>query len=312
MARSKPPPENGSTGTKGKKAAGASRSAPDRHATEDMRARMAGASADEDALHRAQDLIYDAFEEATARRRVALARKALKITPLCADAYVLLAGHAAREEERLELYRLGVEAGERALGEAAFEEDVGHFWGILETRPYMRARHGLAQVLWELSRHEEAVEHYRELLRLNPNDNQGLRYLLAACYLELGRDSDLAELLQAYEEASVEWTYAEALVAFRRDGDGDASRRLLSRALESNRYVPAYLLGERRMPKTLPAFISLGGEDEAVSYVSIYGAAWAKTPGALDWLGQVSARPSSPRPSRRPSGARGPKRGGAN
>jgi hypothetical protein len=30
-----------------------------------------------------------------------------------------------------------VAAGERSLGPKAFEEDAGHFWGILETRPYM-------------------------------------------------------------------------------------------------------------------------------------------------------------------------------
>lgn len=40
----------------------------------------------------------------------------------------------------------------------------------------MRARAALAGTLWRLGRREEAVDHQRELLRLNPNDNQGLRY----------------------------------------------------------------------------------------------------------------------------------------
>jgi len=40
----------------------------------------------------------------------------------------------------------------------------------------MCTRAALAQVLWRLGRCEEAVDHQRELLRLNPNDNQGLRY----------------------------------------------------------------------------------------------------------------------------------------
>jgi hypothetical protein len=35
------------------------------------------------------------------------------------------------------------------LGKQAFEEYVGHSWGLLETRPYMRAREGLTvQLSW--------------------------------------------------------------------------------------------------------------------------------------------------------------------
>ena len=40
--------------------------------------------------------------------------------------------------------------------------------------------------------------HWRDLLRLNPNDNQGIRYVLAARLLELGRDRELAVLLKAH------------------------------------------------------------------------------------------------------------------
>src|SRR5215217_8161002 len=93
----------------------------------------------------------------------------LKVSPDCADAYVLLAEEDAGSlEEARELYQKGVEAGERALGRETFEEEAGHFWGILETRPYMRARQGLAVCLRELGEREEAIEDYREMLYLNP------------------------------------------------------------------------------------------------------------------------------------------------
>jgi hypothetical protein len=91
-------------------------------------------------------LIYDAWDSSDKKRRIALAKKALEISPLCADAYFLLAQETARNlDQAIELYRQGVEAGEKAIGKAAFRDDVGHFWGLLETRPYMRARQGLAQ-----------------------------------------------------------------------------------------------------------------------------------------------------------------------
>jgi hypothetical protein len=48
----------------------------------------------------------------------------------------------------------------------------------------MRARLGLVQALRDLGRDDEAVAHYRELLELNPGDNQGVRYLLVATLLQ--------------------------------------------------------------------------------------------------------------------------------
>ncbi len=50
-------------------------------------------------------------------------------------------------------------AGERALGPEVFETEAGHFWGVTETRPYMRARFGLARCLEDLERTDEAIGH---------------------------------------------------------------------------------------------------------------------------------------------------------
>jgi hypothetical protein len=98
-------------------------------------------------------------------------------------------------------------------------EDAGNFWGILETRPYMRARAGVAECLWEMGEAARAVEHYRELMRLNPGDNQGNRYPLARLLLQEGQDEELGALLGEYgEEASAEWLYTRALWMFRREG----------------------------------------------------------------------------------------------
>jgi tetratricopeptide (TPR) repeat protein len=137
------------------------------------------------AIDAAQQLMYEAFEAPSPQRQMSLSHKALEISPDSADAYVLLAEYAERLPEALKLYEQVVAAGERALGDERFEEYEGHFWGFIETRPYMRAREGLANCLWEAGRREDAVEHCREMLRLNPNDNQGIRYRLLAMLLDL-------------------------------------------------------------------------------------------------------------------------------
>jgi hypothetical protein len=101
------------------------------------------------------------------------------------------------------------------------------------------------------------------------------------------------------------WTWTAALAAFRQTGDGEESRKLLAEALASNAHVPAYLLGERRLPKRLPPFISPGKADEAVHYVAEFQAGWARTPGAIDWL--RARAPLSPRGERRSSRRSGPR-----
>lgn len=240
-------------------------------------------------LGRAQNLIYDAFEESDPERRVQLAEQALAVCSDCADAYTLLAEHAASRKEALRLYEEGVAASERALGREAFKRDVGSFWGLLETRPYMRARLGLAHALWSAARRDEAVAHLQDMLRLNPNDNQGVRYIVAAFLLFLDRDDDLSRLLDQYDEDSATWAYTRALLAFRRHGDTIDTRRLLKAARKANKYVPPYITGRKFPPAETPPYYRLGDDSEAVQYISAFLASWNDTPGAVAWLRQNTA-----------------------
>jgi tetratricopeptide (TPR) repeat protein len=241
-------------------------------------------------LEQAQQLIYEALET-EGKKKVKLAEQALKISADCADAYVLLAEEKADSpEEALKLYEAGVKAGERALGKEVFEKEAGHFWGMVETRPYMRARLGIAQCLWTLGRWEEAVSHFRELLRLNPNDNQGIRYLLATTLLEMGKIDALEELLGQYDEPTAAWLFTKALVAYVRQGDSAEARKLLKEALNHNPHVASYLLGEKKLPRQLPGRIGFGDKDEAVAYAAEFGTGWHQTKGAVDWLASLTGR----------------------
>ncbi len=180
---------------------------------------------------RAEDLLDRAYR-ARGRRAVLLARQALEAWPDCADAYSLLARRAPDPESGTRLFELGVAAGERALGPAAFAEAAGHFWGVLETRPYMRARQGLAESLVEMDRPAEAVEHFQEMLRLNPGDNQGIRHSLVNVLITLDRDAEAWELLDRFPEDGLALLeYPRALLRFRREGDSPGARKALQRAV---------------------------------------------------------------------------------
>jgi tetratricopeptide (TPR) repeat protein len=269
--------------------AGGPAALPDRRAMESFLAAIAGRRSD-GATAKAQDLMYEAWERTTSRSRIALARKALGISPLCADAYVLLAAEARSIEEARDCYAKGVEAGELALGPPGFKRYAGHFWGFLETRPYMRARAGLAGTLLQLGDVDSAVAHYRDMLKLNPNDNQGIRYVLAGCLLRQDNDGALKELLAAYEDGNASWLYTRALVAFRESGDGDKHAAALVRnAWSANEHVPAILSGAKSPVISDDGYITMGGPDEATYYVTECGPAWHRTPGAVTWLTKLTA-----------------------
>lgn len=259
---------------------------PDRRVMESFLAAMSGRVGD-NAIAKAQGLMYDAWEQTIPRSRIARARKALEVSPLCADAYVLLAQEAASSlQEARDLFAKGVEAGELALGPEDFEEYRGHFWGFLKTRPYMRARAGLAGVLLQLGDTEGAISHFRDMLKLNPSDNQGLRYTLLACLLQQDDPAPVNNLLKEYkDEWSAFWLYTRLLIAFRSGQQGEKqTAALIKTAMSINRHVPAILAGTKRPVRSNSGYITRGGADEATNYVAQCGAAWLRTPGAVEWL----------------------------
>lgn len=247
---------------------------PDHRAMESFLAAVTGGSADE-ALSQAQGVMCDAWERTTPKSRIALARKVLAISPLCADACNLLADEAATPAEACDLYLRGLEAGELALGPDGFGECGGHFWGFPETRPYMRARQGLALALQRLGEDEAARGHFRAMLELNPNDNQDIRYLLLASLLRCGDLAGAKALLASYpDEWSAQWLYTRALVAYRDGRAAEAATlELVKEARSANKHVPATLAGTRPPAPTQDGYVTMGGPDEATDYVREFGQA---------------------------------------
>ena len=240
--------------------------------------------------------IVDHACETEGRLRIKLAREALRVWPDCADAWVLQADAMPDLSRSLELWRLGVEAGERALGPRRLKEYEGHFWGMLDTRPYMRARSGLAGALWEAGEHEEAIAHWHGLLRLNPDDNQGIRHELVPRLLEVHRDAEAKALLETFDEdISAALTYSAVLLEFRRSGAAEASQVVLNAAMRWNPNVPMYLTGRMPMNGPLPESYSRGSNEEARIASELLFEAWNSTDGAIEWLGRVLRPPKKER-----------------
>ena len=133
------------------------------------------------------------------------------------------------------------------------------------------------------------------MLILNPNDNQGLRYVLAARLLEAGRDRELAAFLKRHEDDGRAYLiWIKALFIFRIRGDHPQSRRALLDALTSNPHVPTYLLGHKPIPQELPDYTGFGDETEAACLAAENFKAWKSSTKVRSWwLAQNPACPTN-------------------
>ncbi len=234
----------------------------------------------------ADEWIDRAWDARTPAARAKNARKALALDPEAIDAYVILALSSDAPAERSALLREAVRIGKRRWAEEIKRPSQHHFWLDIKTRPFMRAAHNLALSLWEQGERDEAASLAGFLLKLNPNDNQGIRYLALDWNGALGNWNAVGRLLKRYrDDAGTGYLYAAALDAFRK---GDGADALLNEARETNPHVPELLTGSSPMPEQsdLP-YVEFGSREEAAGYVRSGREAWSNVPGALEWLHEM-------------------------
>jgi tetratricopeptide (TPR) repeat protein len=232
----------------------------------------------------AADALAARARSARGRQRARLARQALALSQDCSDAWSVLADRARDLERAIDLYRKAMAAGERRIGPERFANDAGRFWTVAETRPYMRARLGLAECLDASGNFGEALTHYEALLRLNAADDQGVRQSYLLCLLEAGRVSDALALIDRFKsDDGAEWLFASALVSFRCEGASDVARGRLDRAIRSNPHVAPLLIGTRDIPP-VPDVYRQGSVEEAAACAEWLLEVWHETPGAIEWL----------------------------
>lgn len=111
------------------------------------------------------------------------------------------------EEEKLRSH-----PGDMFVPPNPFETAVGRFWGITETRGYMRARFALVESLQRVKTVESTqaqLDHLMDMLRLCRGDNMGVRSLVPALMLRLDKDQECYDFVKWYnttgEESDYDW-----------------------------------------------------------------------------------------------------------
>jgi len=239
-----------------------------------------------DPVEEAQRLAFQALESQDPREIVFCVKRALELDPECLDAQslnlqILLCDSG---EELIEALSELVKTAEQRMGEDYLEEHRGHFWGMTETRPYMRLLNTLFNELVKAGRDREAIECGEKMLDLNPNDNQGMRTPLCGLYLMRSDLEGARRLLDQYpEEMLAAWNWAKTLERFL-SGDLEGAGQARKKAERQNPHVLAYLTGQKQPPSAPLYGFSPGDESEAIYCFDELGPAFRAHPEAMKWL----------------------------
>lgn len=233
-------------------------------------------------VSRALEALQAAASEPDQEKRRQIGKQALAISRECVEAWLLLAHEALGDaQETKRCLEEAVAAGDRLFASRRSTWQ-GKFWSVPQTRPYMQARTGLGQVLWDTGEREQAVAILKETLVLNPTDHQGVRYVLLKALFELGQYAEASAIVEQYEaEKTTPMLYAKLLATFAVHGDSLLARSAFIAARKQNPYVLDYLLGLRVLPQKLPRQAKQGEESEAIRYAAVFGDVWEAADGVL-------------------------------
>ncbi len=240
-----------------------------------------------DPLDRAEDLVHEAMEARTVKRKQALLREALAQDPENIKALQMTLDLTPMSEgERLGHLREIVLIAAAHVGEDGFQDLVPHFWGFYETKLYLRSLERVAEALRGAGLVEEAIVEYEEMLRLNVGDNQGARYSLLPLLLrqhQLEKAKSLLDRFPGERKWNAVFAWSAVLERVLAGEEAEAVMALAA-ARQQNIHVEKYVNGLRKLPKNLPSHYSPGSKEEAICYGEPLAQAWRQHPGALAWL----------------------------
>lgn len=235
----------------------------------------------ETSFDRAENLCHDAIGT-YGRRRIQLARQALREDPTHIEANVLLAESTHDTAQRIERFKSAVQLGESQFSEL-MKSNAGDFWSISETRPLMRAKYGLATSLASDGQANEAISEMMDILRLNRHDNLGVRYEVVALLLTQNREQEAIEILDQYPEQTGSWLYLKAQVEFRAGGPNSlAAQKAIADAFKFNPHVVELLSDQG--PPLMPESYTLGSPAEAAIVIQEQMESWTASEGFVDWM----------------------------
>lgn len=223
-------------------------------------------------LDDAYEILEKAKKSKTKNQAIKLAKKAYELCNECLEAILFQVHLEGNSIKRDKLLNDGLDYEKRRLEEEGYfkEENIGHFYGIFETRPYIRGLSTKASLLFFDGKATKSKELCLEILKLNTNDNLGIRYLLMAIYAYLEEEKNMLKLYKKCPEDSLSMLFPQ-LALYYKIGNDEKAKTVLDRIVKINPHFIDFFNGKIKEPKNVPAgYYSIGDSSEVLMYFEEY------------------------------------------
>ena len=164
-------------------------------------------------------------------------------------------------------------------------------WLHVPNRPLLRAMAAWAIAQVDDREYATAAAIADRLLKLNPNDNQGMRLVKGPALLRCGNTAAARKSLTETAEQDPGMRHELALLQFE-EGDFVSAVTTLRRALVENPYIAETLLtGYPARPMPVRQTSNMEGRDGAADYSDHWREQWATSASALSFLRWVQTHP---------------------
>ena len=193
------------------------------------------------------DYMMAAHNTKSKKKKLEYVQKALELDPDDLDAALMhLELTAKHPDELLTGIPPLIQKGAAKLeADGYFQDCMGDFWAVVETRPYMRLRRYYMDTLAWSGMMKKACAEGKELLRLCKYDSLGVRYALMHLYAYLEDEKAALALHKKYSRSSpIEETQMllPLAVLYFKLGDRDRSLDYLKRLYNINPDTKKYLI----------------------------------------------------------------------
>ncbi len=242
--------------------------------------------------------LYDGvslLDEGMEREAEKVFRTIIEEFPQHIDAYHHLAiacDRRGKKKEALQLWETAVEIGRNCFPEDFSMGTSRLEWGWLENRPFLRACQGLGLAYLERGEIRKSLEIFKDMVSMNPNDNQGIRGLVIETCFMLKKPGEVLKVCDQYPDDAMSDTLYGRPLALIQLGKTKDSEKAMKEAIKYLPLVGKELMKRRhRRPKDMTyGCVTMGGADEAFEYWERYGAYWKETSGAIEFIEKCMTR----------------------
>ena len=223
---------------------------------------------------RSYQLMEEITDDTPMKDRLKIYKRALEIFPRNYDAYtslVMFDDKLGLEEKADKLQKKIKEAEQDYRDTGILPANMGYFYKLQGTRPFMRMLSALSYLYMALRKHDEAMSTFEQIIDYNNNDNMGVRHTLSGLYLSKRDFAKFEDLWKRYPKSGYDpMALSDKAIARYLQGDIKGYQRYLRLLKDHNVFLYLYFATGNSdwIIDENPQDYALGGIDEAMVYLN--------------------------------------------